>query len=57
MEVYTYTVTIKRSDDSNFSYIRGWNGYSEEEARRKLLDELHQCELQIVSLTLRKLNK
>ena len=57
MHVFTYTVTIKRSNGSTYSYIRGWEGYTEEQARRKLLNELHQCELQVKSIELRKVIK
>ncbi len=54
MDIYVFNVTIRRSDDTLFTYIRGYEGYTEEASRRTLLKELHECELQIVSMDLRE---
>ena len=56
MDIFAFNVTIKRSDGSHFTYVRGWEGYTEELARRSLLNELHQCELQIVAIEKRTID-
>ena len=54
MQVYAFNVTIKRSDGSLYTYIRAWNGNTEESARRALLSELFECELHVIGVEKRQ---